>query len=336
MFPHLALKALYLIRFGRQSLFWVIMTVTLFVACIILRQISAGIEDLASGADYWRSYWTGSVRNSSHQQLLAFPKIYVISLPRRADRRAQMDLLKKSLRVNWTYMDAVEANSSVVTTVLRQVYLLRSEVESRLEHGTEHAQEGVIFSVFDWPRDIDAVVHAQGPLQPFGADFWTLPPSHDSTSLADSHTFAHTPSAHPVATVDPPPLACAAGNNVSATFSSTLPFHRHLTSAKAACWHSHFQIIREVANSEHEAVLVLEDDVDVERDVDRRLQALLGALPGDWDIIYLGALMPIYLDNSRLLYHRSLLVRRVTTSAAAQHLFANTKWPHNIVSVASS
>lgn len=290
MFPHRALRALCLIRFGRQSLFWVIMTVTLFVACIILRQISAGIEDFASGADYWRSFW---IPNSSHQQLspaLAFSKIYVISLPRRADRRAQMDLLKDSLRVNWTYMDAVEANSSAVTTVLRQVYLLRSEVESRLQHGTEHAQEGAVFSVFDWPRDIEAVVHAHGPVQPFGADFWTLPSSHDSTSLANSLTFSHTPSAHHVATVDLPPLACAAGNNISATFSSTLPFHRHLTSAKAACWHSHFQTIREVANGEHEAVLVLEDDVDVERDMDRRLQALLGALPGNWDIIYLGAL----------------------------------------------
>lgn len=302
MFPHLALRALCLIRFGRQSLFWVIMTMTLFVACIILRQISAGIEDFASGADYWRSYWMGSVRNSSHQQLsptLAFSKIYVISLPRRSDRRTQMDLLKDSLQVNWTYMDAVEANSSAVTTVLRQVYLLRSQVESRLEHGTEHVQEDAIFSVFDWPRDIEAMVHAQGSLQPFGADFWTLPSSHDSTSLANSLTFAHMPSAQPVATVDPPPLACAAGNNVSATFSSTLPFHRHLTAAKAACWHSHFQTIREVADGENEAVLVLEDDVDVERDMDRRLRALLGALPGDWDIIYLGALMPIYPDNSR-------------------------------------
>ena len=232
MFPHLALRALPLVRFGRL---WVIMTGILFVAYIILRHISTGIEDYASGADYWRSYWMGSSVRNSHQQLshaLAFSKTYVISLPRRADRRAQMDLLKDALHIDWTYMDAVEANSSTVTTILRQVYILRSQVESRLEHGLERVQENAIFSVFDWPRDIEAVVHSQGPLRPYGADFWILPSSQDSTSLADPLTSAHIPSAQPVATVDPPPLACASGNNISATFSSNLPFYRHLTAAK--------------------------------------------------------------------------------------------------------
>ncbi|KAN0138518.1 hypothetical protein V8E53_003506 [Lactarius tabidus] len=213
-----------------------------------------------------------------------------------------MDLLKDSLQVDWTYMDAVEANSSAVTAILQQVYILRSQ--------------DAIFSVFDWPRDIDVEVHAQGPLQPFGADFWTPPSSHDSANLASSLTFAHMPSAQSLATVDPPPLACAAGNNVSATFSSTLPFHRHLTAAKAACWHSHFQTIREVANGEHEAVLVLEDDVDVERDIDRRLQALLGALPRDWDIVYLGH---CWSDESQFPPLRNISLRltsgRMTSSA---------------------
>ena len=336
MFPQLALRALPLVRVGRL---WIIMTGILFVACIILLHISVGIEGYASGADYWRSYWMGSsVRNPSHQQLshtLAFPKTYVISLPRRADRRAQMGLLKDALQIDWTYMDAVEANSLAVTTILQQVYILRSQVEAQLEHGMENVQEDNIFSVFDWPRDIEAVVHSQGPLRPYGADFWILPSSEDSKSLADPLTSAHIPSAQPIATVDPPPLACASGNNVSATFSPNLPFYKHLTAAKAACWYSHLQTIRDVADGEHEAVLVLEDDVDVERDMDRRLQALLEALPRDWDIIYLGALVPKSLDNSQRLYHRSLLVRRVTVSAPAQHLSATTKWPHDIVSIAS-
>ncbi len=279
-----------------------------------------------------------SVRNSSHQQLshaLAFSKTYVISLPRRADRRAQMDLLKDALHVNWTYMDAVEANSSAVTKILRQVYILRNR-----EYGNEHVQDDAIFPVFDWPRDIEAVIHSQGPLRPFGADFWTLPSSHGSTDLAthtsivDPHASAHMPSAQPVAAVDPPPLACASGNNVSATFSSDLPLYRRLTAAKVACWYSHFQTIRDVANGEHEAVLVLEDDVDIEHDMDRRLQALWGALPRDWDIIYLGASIPKSSDHSQRLHHRSLLVRRVTVSAPAQHLSATAKWPHGIDGIA--
>ncbi|KAH9060780.1 hypothetical protein EDB87DRAFT_1789626 [Lactarius vividus] len=292
MFPRCALKGLSLFRFGRPSLFWVIVIGTLFTVCITLRHISFWIEDYAPGSDYWRSYWVeSSVRNSysSYRQLshaLAFSKTYVISLPRRADRRAQMDLLKDALHVNWTYMDAVEANTSAVAAILRHVYILRSQLGSRLEYGNKHVQDDATFLVFDWPRDIETVIHSQGPLRPFGADLWTLPPSHDSTDLA-THASANMPSAKPVA-VGPPPLACASGNNVSATFSSNLPLFRHLTAAKVACWYSHFQTIRDVANGEREAVMVLEDDVDIEHDMDKRLQALWGALPRDWDVVYLG------------------------------------------------
>jgi GR25 family glycosyltransferase involved in LPS biosynthesis len=89
---------------------------------------------------------------------------------------------------------------------------------------------------------------------------------------------------------DPTPLACASGNNVSAASLPNLPPYRRLTPAKVACWYSHLQTIREIANGKDEAVLILEDDVDIERDVKRRLRALLDALPDDWDIVYLGKL----------------------------------------------
>jgi len=73
-----------------------------------------------------------------------------------------------------------------------------------------------------------------------------------------------------------------------AAFSPNLPLYRRLTAAKVACWYSHFQTIHEIADGEDDAVLVLEDDVDIERDVKWRLKPLLDALPSDWDIVYLG------------------------------------------------
>ncbi|KAH9005910.1 hypothetical protein EDB86DRAFT_3070981 [Lactarius hatsudake] len=299
MFPRPALRALSLVRSGRPSLFCVIVTGFLFTVCITLRHIFVWIEDYAPEADYWRSYWVdSSVRNPSYQQLshaLAFSKTYVISLPRRADRRVQMDLLKDALHVNWTYMDAVEANTSAVTTILRQVYILRSQLESQLAYGNEHVQDDATFPVFDWPRDIETVTHSQGPLRPLGADLWTLPPSHDSTDLATHasmerpHASANMPSAKPVASVGPSPLACASGNNVSATFLFKPPM-----------------TIRDVADGEHEAVMVLEDDVDIEHDMDKRLQALWGALPRDWDIVYLGH---CWSDESRFPPLRNISLR---------------------------
>src|SRR6266404_180334 len=225
------------VRFS--SLLWVIVAGTLFVVCMTLRHISVRIEDYATGVKDWRSYWMeSSVRNSSYQQLSqasafsnhsfrVFSKTYVISLPRRADRRAQMDFLKDALHVDWTYKDAIEANSSAVATILRQVYILRSQLKSRHDESRHMQDDGI----FHWPPDIEAATHSQGPLPPFGADFWTLPSSHGSTdletrvSMEDPHAFAYATSTQPLDAVDPPSLACTSGNDVSATFSSNLPLY---------------------------------------------------------------------------------------------------------------
>jgi hypothetical protein len=107
---------------------------------------------------------------------------------------------------------------------------------------------------------------------------------------ADPYAFTHPLSddSEASAVSDPTSLACASGNNVLAAFSPNLPLYSHLTAAKVACWYSHFQTIHEIANGKDDAVLVLEDDVDIERDVKRRLEPLLDTLPSDWDIVYLG------------------------------------------------
>ncbi|KAG6808602.1 hypothetical protein H0H92_003577 [Tricholoma furcatifolium] len=39
-----------------------------------------------------------------------------------------------------------------------------------------------------------------------------------------------------------------------------------------------------------DAVIVLEDDVDMERDIQQRLQSVWSFLPSGWDIVYLGAI----------------------------------------------
>ncbi|KAI0252699.1 hypothetical protein BJV78DRAFT_1308598 [Lactifluus subvellereus] len=205
-------------------------------------------------------------------------KIYIISLPRRNDRHIQMDLLKDALHLDWTYRDACEANASA--------FMSRPMLEDD------------VIPVFDWPRDMEDMVYSREKLQPFGADLWTLPSSHSLSDLAayaeiaDPYVFTHkgiAPSAQQASAVsDIPPLACTSGNDIFAPFSPNLPLYRHLTAAKVACWYSHLQTIRDIANGEDEAALVLEDDVDIERDAKVRLQALWIALPSDWDIVYLG------------------------------------------------
>jgi Glycosyltransferase family 25 (LPS biosynthesis protein) len=197
-------------------------------------------------------------------------------------------------------MDACEANASAVTTILRQVYVLRNQLVSRLK-----PEDHAVVSAFDWPRDMGDMIYSQEELRPFGADLWTLPSSHSLSDLAaqaetaDPYAFAHAFAAQALAVSDPPPLACTSRNDVSAAFSPNLPLYRHLTAAKVACWYSHFQTIRDIANGKHEAALVLEDDVDIERDVKGRLRALWDALPSDWDIVYLGTPLVLKLGQDQ-------------------------------------
>lgn len=298
----------HLVCSDRSLAAWFLVVGTLFVAAVILRYVSIMIEsslftrDRAGNSNHRVKY---NFQSASCQQLSQSPgfsnkslnvvsKIYVISLPRRTDRRLQMDRLRDALHLNWTYRDACEANTSIVTTILRQVHVLRSQLAPQPKPNNAPLQHRVIFSTFDWPHDLEDRICSRDTLQPSGADLWTLPSLHSLSDaailaeMADSYAFTRSPTVQASAVADPPPLACTSGNNVSAPSPPNLPLYRRLTAAKVACWYSHLQTIREIANGEDEAVLVLEDDIDIERDVKGRLEALLDALPIDWDIVYLG------------------------------------------------
>jgi GR25 family glycosyltransferase involved in LPS biosynthesis len=304
MTPRRSFQSKDVIRFMRPLLSWMMVICTLFVAAVSLRQLSIRMEVWSLTECHGSSNrMKSALHNSSCQQLSHPPvlsdkllgivsNVYVISLPRRTDRRIQMDLLKDVLHLDWIYIDACEADASAVTTILRQVHVLRSQLMSR-----PTPEVGVGVPVFDWPHDMEDMVYSQEELRPFGADLWTLPSSHSLSDLAvhaqtaDPYAPTHAPSDKALVVSDPPPLACTSGNDVFAAYSPNLPLYRHLTAAKVACWYSHLQTIRDIANGKHGASLILEDDVDIERDVEGRLRALWDALPSDWDIVYLGTFM---------------------------------------------
>lgn len=313
--PYPSLRYRYLVCSERPLVAWILVG-TLFVAAVTLRYLSIAIEGSSSTRDRVgdsnHRMKSNFQQKSSCQQLSHPPvffnnsldvvsRIYVISLPRRTDRRRQMDRLREALHLNWTYRDACEANASVITTILRQVRVLRSQLMPQPRPGGDAPmRHDMIVSAFDWPHDLEDAICSQEILQPSGAELWTRPSSHSLSDLdvlaemADPYAFnsARSPSksVQVSAASDPTPLACASGNDVSAASLPNLPLYRRLTPAKVACWYSHLQTIREIANGKDEAVLILEDDVDIERDVKKRLRALLDALPNDWDIVYLGKL----------------------------------------------
>jgi len=307
MLPYPSLRYRYLVCSERSLVARILVVGTLFVAAVTLRYLSLIIEgpstrDRVGDSNHRMGY--NLCQRLSHppvffnNSLEVVSRIYVISLPRRADRRLQMDRLRDALHLNWTYRDACEANTSVVTSILRQVHVLRSQLTPQPTKpvGDARVRHDIIVSSFNWPHNLEDAICSQETLQPSGADLWTRPSSHSlldldvSAELADPYVFTRSPSetVQVSGVSDPTPLACASGNDVSAAFLPNLPLYRRLTPAKVACWYSHLQTIREIANGKDEAALILEDDVDIERDVKWRLRALLNALPNDWDIVYLG------------------------------------------------
>jgi hypothetical protein len=61
--------------------------------------------------------------------------------------------------------------------------------------------------------------------------------------------------------------------------------------ASAAAWHSHFTLLRKIANGDDDVVIIFEDDVDMEWDLEKRLRNLWKFLPEnqEWDQVFLGS-----------------------------------------------
>ena len=181
-------------------------------------------------------------------------RIYVISLPGRADRRNDMELIRETLGLRWTYMQAMDAKNPIVDSILHSVQSTRESTET---------------DPFIWPEHIPP---PDAYIEPWSPGFLSSTPGSDTPS---------------------PPLMCATQNNTLKPYDPAVPQFSILTPARIACWYSHLSIIQTIANDNDlqpsETVIVLEDDVDMERNIHQRLLHLWPFLPPDWDMVYLGA-----------------------------------------------
>ncbi|KAK0446527.1 uncharacterized protein EV420DRAFT_892284 [Desarmillaria tabescens] len=211
----------------------------------------------------------GKAVHVSHQNdVLDKSKIFVVSLPRRHDRREQMERLRSYLGLQWTYWDAVEAEDERISTILDKVYSLRSEA-ANLSIDTISER---IRLPFQWPSNIDTLARSNVSLAAAEASFWTLPPS---SSFAKQDTTR-------------PPLTCAIADFTILPYADASE-HKILNAPRVACWDSHLSVIKEIAKLEKGTFgVILEDDVDLEKDIRRRLNRVWTYLPEDWDMVHLG------------------------------------------------
>ncbi|KAF9466935.1 hypothetical protein BDZ94DRAFT_1287967 [Collybia nuda] len=200
--------------------------------------------------------WSGVGTHSNRNETLGVAsKIYVISLSSRADRRKQMELLRESLGLRWTYVEGIDAKNDMIDKILNSVRSVRATNSSG--------------SSFMWPEDFSQLDER--------IDIW-------SPGFLTSHGLTNSSE----------PMLCATQDNTVTPYDPMIeiPEYRLLTRARIACWHSHLLVIQSIANdpdlNDTDSVIVLEDDLDMERDVQARLGYLWPFLPADWDMVYLG------------------------------------------------
>ena len=175
------------------------------------------------------------------------------------------------MRLNFTWVDAVDANDPDIAKIMQHVRAQR------------HLESLPSFKPGSFK---DAFTQAT-PDGLFGSDLWTLDAS-DPRVAGNTNLLSV-----PRSLVDPVvPIPCTKGSPFRPLAvppgkpgKTTL-----LSKPMIACWHSHLRLIRRIARApEHSVSLVLEDDVDLEWDVEARLVALWPYLPKDWDIVFLGS-----------------------------------------------
>ncbi|EMD41462.1 hypothetical protein CERSUDRAFT_90028 [Gelatoporia subvermispora B] len=261
-------------------------------------------------------------------------RIYVVSLPRRTDRRVAMERLRQTLDVNWTYVDAVHSDDTAVGNIIEHVRNLREELEASSVTGSADDIEHVLISEDaeeTWPSqelhwlsdpELESLVLSNSPPGTSESDDWSLPvPDAENESLPDTGSPYYDLSGDdPSIYTEPPddenirssentrhPLTCAIRNYVTGrSWVPSTPAYMILSPAKVACWFSHLQVLRLIAddtaspatwnNTDNQSketqnddvTIILEDDIDMERDIEERLKTVWSALPPQWDIVFLG------------------------------------------------
>ncbi|KAF8599258.1 hypothetical protein BDV93DRAFT_546984 [Ceratobasidium sp. AG-I] len=249
-----------------------------------------------------------------HPNLLA-PRVYMITLPRRADRRKRMMKLQAVTGLSWTFVDATDSTAEIVGRIIERIRWSRASVYL-------HAIDASFIGW--WSDHQDEELHSDA--KPKGSELWELPSSEPTSA-----DYVH-PLPVPALPDQRPALEAAAGNTIprlgsvrasgqavkliqdlspnedtgssrpatrvaTSTFEprlTQLPYWRVLTRGTIACWHSHLGVIRAVASEETQTettdagVIILEDDIDMELDIQLRISRLWEALPPDWDILFLG------------------------------------------------
>lgn len=241
-------------------------------------------------------------------------RLFVVSLPRRIDRR---DILRPLLHAHHihlptsptnnqtddacVYIPATDSTSSSITNILAHL-----RAQRRLEYTTFHHSKANALLNEHGRRASFHDALAKSPNEKWGSDPWGEERLEDTVMDWDE-------------LLDPDrdyALLAEKGNpfnlrKFTSIPGSPSPKTTTMTRAMIACWHSHVQVIRNIAlmSSEDQNLqddvtlsmkrtqgptyIVLEDDIDFEWAIGELLVQIWEALPSGWEIVMLGTFSSI-------------------------------------------
>ncbi|KAH8833065.1 hypothetical protein DL96DRAFT_1523361 [Flagelloscypha sp. PMI_526] len=238
--------------------------------------------------------YSTEVKRYGDDTLGVFQKIWVVSLENRQDRKEHMKTLAHALgNLSFTYHPARdpfhnELDRKVVEDTINYVLYEREKAayDTRSRPNGEQGRKKAF--KFEWSED--AKIGTSLPLAEsslLDADFWLLP-SSDPRKPRLPDTFKRlqlNPTGESVSSSSrPAPQIVYDDSEIwdSQEWNAMDP-------AKVGCWWSHYEILRKIAEESQDdgPHLILEDDVDFEFDIQKRLLTLFEHLPG-WDVLFLG------------------------------------------------
>ncbi|KZS95203.1 hypothetical protein SISNIDRAFT_386389, partial [Sistotremastrum niveocremeum HHB9708] len=264
--------------------------------------------------------------NRTSQKLLGIAdSVYVISLPRRLDRRHDIEQLSWALEFPVDWINATDfkeegpgKGKEIINDLMERVRWQRfgriDEREAREGDKPKNREEKGHWIEnafpFGWARDAIEYRHypSDGEVGVSGADYWDM----DNDEAREWRQMNPLPTLSVVERDELMP--CSSAEN-------KINMKTKLTKAMISCCHSHMLALREVIRKKDEVAIIFEDDVDLEWNVERILRHTWQRIPGDWDIVYLGKLFAIHADGMLILTighcysreHLGTLVRRTSS-----------------------
>ncbi|GAA5934989.1 hypothetical protein JCM1841_007076 [Sporobolomyces salmonicolor] len=214
-----------------------------------------------------------------HSPTLTFDHIYVLSLPARSDRRAQMSQLAKALGLKITFVDASLKDEPFIRWIAERVVEVRKE-RLRIMAEVRDVSETTLGGLHvgnDW------VVQTPSPnsTTPFPPLLDPRFPSGDWITELEAHDTAHT--LHLLQPLDPQLNVTAALWDPNERIAG-----RQVNEGVISTFWGHTRAMTRVLKNGDRSALILEDDVDVEWDLERLWSRIERRLPGDWDATLLG------------------------------------------------